>query len=208
MPPFLGVILWGCLGWPGYTLVAVYFLLGTAATKIGLAEKEAKGIAESRGGARGPENVWGSALTGAVCAIAFALWGDPLWQLGFAASFAAKLADTVSSEVGKAYGQRTFLITSLKPVPPGSEGAVSLEGTLAGWSAAALLTGLAIALAVMPLNWWWICWGAAIVATTVESWLGATVQPQFEWLTNEVINGIQTTIAAAIAVSGALLLSA
>ena len=50
-------------------------------------------------------------------------------------------ADTASSEIGKAYGRRTFLITTLRPVPPGTEGAVSLEGTTAG-AVAALLVAL------------------------------------------------------------------
>jgi len=44
-----------------------YFLVGSAVTRIGMAEKEAEGIAEKLW-ARGPENVWGSALTGALCA--------------------------------------------------------------------------------------------------------------------------------------------
>ena len=41
-----------------------------------------------------------------------------------------------------------------------------------------------------------------------ESWLGATTQGEegFEWLTNDVVNGVQITIAAglAVAVGGAL----
>ena len=203
----LGLLVWGSLGWRGYAIVAIYFLLGTSVTKIGMKEKEEKGIAEKRGGARGPENVWGSALTGAVCAIASLCWVSPIWLLGYASSFAAKLADTTSSEIGKAYGKRTFLITSLKPVPPGSEGAVSLEGTLAGWLAASVLTAVAYGLGAIPLSWVWICWLAAIVATTFESWMGATIQPQFAWLTNEVVNGIQTTVAAAIAMAIAVSLS-
>ncbi|CAN0554328.1 unnamed protein product, partial [Ectocarpus sp. 8 AP-2014] len=32
----------------------------------------------------------------------------------------------------QAYGKHTFLITTFKPVAAGTEGAVSLEGTLAG----------------------------------------------------------------------------
>ncbi len=46
-----------------------YFLVGSAVTRIGMEQKEAEGIAEKRSGARGPENVWGSALTGALCAL-------------------------------------------------------------------------------------------------------------------------------------------
>ena len=201
----LGLVVWGGLGWQGFAIVAVYFVLGTAVTKVGMKEKEAKGIAEKRGGARGPENVWGSALTGAVCALGYAIQPHSLWVLGYVASFSAKLADTTSSEIGKAYGKRTFSIVTLKPVPAGSEGAVSLEGTIAGWVAAFLLTGLGFWLAsLLPdatVLWKWSlpCWVAAVLATTAESWIGATVQGQFKWLTNEVVNGIQTTLAAAIA---------
>ncbi|NEP46547.1 MAG: DUF92 domain-containing protein, partial [Okeania sp. SIO2H7] len=65
----LGVIIWGTLGWQGYGVIMFYFLVGSAVTRIGMAEKEAAGIAEKRSGARGPENVWGSALTGTICAL-------------------------------------------------------------------------------------------------------------------------------------------
>jgi uncharacterized protein (TIGR00297 family) len=69
----LGVLIWGILGWQGYTVVMFYFLVGSAVTRIGLAQKEAAGIAEKRSGARGPENVWGSALGATVCALWVAL---------------------------------------------------------------------------------------------------------------------------------------
>ena len=47
---------------------------------------------------------------------------QPLLLVGFAASFAAKLADTFGSEIGKRWGRRAVLITTLRPVPPGTEG--------------------------------------------------------------------------------------
>ena len=91
----LGVILWGTLGWQGYTIVVFYFLVGSGVTCIGMAEKEAAGIAEKRSGARGPENVWGSALTATICALGvFAIHyleryqaAVPLLLLGYVASF-------------------------------------------------------------------------------------------------------------------------
>ena len=208
----LGLIVWGCWGWRGYAVVSVYFLGGTAVTKIGLQRKQAKGIAEKRGGARGPENVWGSALTGAICALGFLIWAHPFWWLAYCASFAAKLADTTSSEVGKAYGQKTFLITTLKPVPAGTEGAISLEGTLAGYAAALGLSLLSFGLSggwigsLLPWQWIGICGIAAIIATTVESWIGVVLQPKLDWLTNEVVNGIQTTLAALLALLLGLLI--
>lgn len=67
------------------------------------AKKESLGIAEGRGGARGPENVWGSAATAALCALATlkAPQHAALLRIGFVASLATKLADTFASEVGK-----------------------------------------------------------------------------------------------------------
>lgn len=54
----LGTGLWATLGWRGWTLCVAYLFLGQAVTKVRFAEKEKLGIAEKRGGRRGPENVW------------------------------------------------------------------------------------------------------------------------------------------------------
>ena len=98
--------------------------------------KGGQGIAERRGGRRGPESVWGSAATGLLCAAASvqvnpALAVYDLLVLGYVSSLATKLADTFASEIGKAYGTTTFLITILERAEPGTVGAVSFEGTLA-----------------------------------------------------------------------------
>lgn len=54
----LGTGLWATLGWRGWTLCVLYLFLGQAVTKVRFEEKEKRGIAEGRGGRRGPENVW------------------------------------------------------------------------------------------------------------------------------------------------------
>ena len=210
----LGILIWGSLGWQGYCVVMFYFLVGSAVTRIGLAEKEAAGIAEKRSGARGPENVWGSALVGALCALGTlavpTLFPDSpdqfastvsLLILGYVASFSTKLSDTCASEVGKVYGRRTFLITTLQAVPRGTEGAVSLEGTLAGAVASIAIAGLAWAIGFISPLGIVICAIAAFVATNVESLIGATVQTQFDWLTNEWVNVINTLIGAIAAMA-------
>lgn len=213
----LGVLVWGCLGWRGYAVVMVYFLVGSAVTRIGMARKEAAGIAEKRSGMRGPENVWGSALAGTLCALGIlwlsywnsdgGVWID-LLRLGYVASFSTKLADTTASEVGKAYGKHTFLITTLKPVPPGTEGAVSLEGTLAGVAASGAIALLGWALGLISPLFVLLCLVAAFIATNLESVIGATLQSQWDWLTNELVNVINTVLGAAIAIALGLLLQA
>ncbi|BAY28706.1 hypothetical protein NIES2107_05380 [Nostoc carneum NIES-2107] len=206
----LGVIIWGTLGWQGYLVVAFYFLVGSGVTRIGIAQKEAEGIAEKRSGARGPENVWGSALIAALCALGIGTLSagffslpqsvvaslKSLLVLGYVASFSTKLSDTCASEVGKAYGKRTFLITTLQPVPRGTEGAVSLEGTLAGVvaSIAIAFVGWGVGLIDFAGVVW--CAIAALIATSLESVIGATLQSQYTWLTNELVNIINTLIGA------------
>lgn len=71
-----------------------------------------EGVAEKKRGRRGPESVVGSSAAGCVCSL-MAISGvggaafSQLWRLGFVASFCTKLSDTVSSEIGKAYGKTT-----------------------------------------------------------------------------------------------------
>jgi uncharacterized protein (TIGR00297 family) len=216
---FLGVLLWGTLGWQGYIVVMFYFLVGSAVTRIGIEQKEAEGIAEKRSGARGPENVWGSALTGALCALGIGiinlelisiprfLFPSPqfLLLLGFVASFSTKLSDTCASEVGKAYGKRTFLITTLQPVPRGTEGAVSLEGTLAGLVGSAAIAFLAWGVGLINILGVVWCILAAFIATNIESVIGATLQSKYTWLTNEVVNILNTLIGAIAAMLLALI---
>ncbi|MEM8780096.1 MAG: TIGR00297 family protein [Cyanobacteria bacterium P01_G01_bin.49] len=199
----LGVIILGTLHWQGYVIVVFYLFVGSAVTRIGMAKKEAAGIAEKRSGMRGPENVWGSALIGTLCALGTLFVPSP-WQqfliLGYMASFSTKLSDTTASEVGKAYGKRTFLITTLKPVPPGTEGAISLEGTLAGIVASAVIALLGWGIGVIDLIDVLWCIVAAFIATNLESLIGATLQEKFDWMTNEVVNIINTFIGALVAI--------
>jgi uncharacterized membrane protein len=42
---------------------------------------------------------------------------------------------------------------------------------------------------------------ACVVANTFESYLGATTQGKVEWLNNDLVNMIQITLAAAVAVA-------
>ncbi|MEM6425852.1 MAG: TIGR00297 family protein, partial [Cyanobacteria bacterium P01_D01_bin.128] len=207
----LGVIIWGALGWRGYAVVMVYFIAGSAATRIGKAQKEAAGIAEKRSGQRGPENVWGSALVGALCALGrialpfsgaseeTVLLGSALLGIAYVASFSTKLSDTCASEIGKAYGKTTYLITTFKAVPAGTEGAVSLEGTMAGIAASAAIAAVGLLVRLISPMEVWICVIAAFVATNIESLIGATLQERFDWLTNELVNVANTLIGAGVA---------
>jgi uncharacterized protein (TIGR00297 family) len=182
--------------------VVLYLALGSLVTRLGFRRKQQQGLAEGRGGRRGPENVWGSASTGASLALLTVLPTAPvaLLQLGFAASFAAKLADTFGSEIGKRWGRHTVLITTLQPVPPGTEGAISLEGTAASLLGSGLMAAVMLRLGLLSDGAsWLLVTVVGLAATLLESWIGAALQRRWLWLSNELVNAIQTLLAAVLA---------
>ncbi|XP_074575843.1 protein VTE6, chloroplastic-like [Curcuma longa] len=202
----LGILSWRAFGPSGFFIVAAYFAIATAATKLKIAQKEALGIAEKRGGRRGPGSVIGSSASACVCALlSINNMGGALfarfWQLGFVACFCTKLTDTVSSEIGKAYGKTTYLATTFKVVPKGTEGAVSIEGTVSGVAASIVLAGIAYSMGQVDLPHASICVLASQIANFVESLIGATLQDKnsFQWLNNDIVNVINISIGSILA---------
>ncbi|KAG5597534.1 hypothetical protein H5410_038766 [Solanum commersonii] len=220
----LGTLTWRAFGSSGFLLVATYFVIGTAATKVKMSQKEAQGVAEKRKGRRGPGSVIGSSAAGCVCAFLSinGVGGEAftrLWELAFVASFCTKLSDTVSSEIGKAYGKTTYLVTTFKVVPRGTEGAVSAEGTLAGLLASVLLAfvgylngqvllydltlkSLRSTMVQINIPGAVICVVAAQIANFGESLIGASFQEKegFRWLNNDVVNVINISLGSILAV--------
>ncbi|XP_044480615.1 protein VTE6, chloroplastic-like, partial [Mangifera indica] len=93
---FLGTLTWRAFGPYGFLLVATFFVIGTAATKVKMAQKEVQGLLK-RGKEEEVLSIYG------VGGKAF----YRLRQLRFVSGFCTKLSDTVSSEIGKAYGKTT-----------------------------------------------------------------------------------------------------
>lgn len=195
----IGSAIFVALGWQGWMLLFVTFVAASMATRTGRARKQLLGIAEERGGRRGAGNA--IANTG-VAAIAAVLAGldvhSAAARLAFVAALVAGGSDTIASEIGKAYGRRTWSITSLSRVPPGTSGAMSLEGTIAGLLGAAALGALAIGLGLLALSSLALVVIAATIGAVVESWLGATLE-QPGILNNDVLNFINTAAAAGAA---------
>ncbi len=197
----LGTAIYLFLDWRGYLLLVAFFVIGSACTKIGYRRKAAANLAQEKGGRRGARHALANAGVAAACALFAAVTVHPvLFAVGFAAAFATAAADTSSSEIGQLLGRRTFLITTLRPVPRGTEGAVSLEGTLAGIAASALVGVLGAALGLYP-------WGAvvpivvaAFVGTTLESVVGAALEKR-RLLDNEALNFLNTLVGALVGIA-------
>lgn len=150
---FLGTILILGAGWPMYVALLTFFIIGTAATKLGYQRKAKLGLAQEGGGRRGFSHAFSNVGVAAICAIAVSRlsrvdaspleWMTLAYLMGIA-SLATAAADTTASEIGQLIGRRAFLPLTLKRVPVGTEGAISIEGTLAG-----LVAGFVVALAAV-----------------------------------------------------------
>jgi len=196
----LGSVLFTFAGWQGFSMLLLFFVLGTACTKFGSAKKRSLGIAQEKGGRRGAKNAFANTGTGVVCAILAVV--TPFREVGLlalAAAFATATFDTVSSEIGQALGRRHHLITTFRRVPAGTDGAVSIEGTLAGFVGAAILAAAAWGTGLVTPAGALIVVAAAFVGATAESYLGALVKGAKK-VDNELINFTNTAIGAAVAV--------
>jgi len=195
----LGTLLFGLGGPAGFAMLLVFFVLGTAFTKLGYARKASLGIAQEKGGRRAAKHAIANSGAGVLAAFLMAATGAPsAFALALVAAFATALSDTTGSEIGQAYGRTPFLITTFRRVPPGTDGAVSVEGTLAGIAASALVAAAAWGLGLVDGIGAGIVVAAAFVGTTLESYLGATLERKQE-VDNEVVNFMNTAAGAAAA---------
>ena len=129
---FVGVVCGG-MGSVGWLLTLIVFsFMGFAVTKFRFQIKESKGLQEGKKGERTYRNVLANGLVPALVAIvAFATGTQDsvLAVTAYVSSVAVAAADTTASELG-VLSDRTYLITTGEKVAPGTNGGVSLNGTL------------------------------------------------------------------------------
>jgi uncharacterized protein (TIGR00297 family) len=198
----IGTVITAGLGLPGLAVMIAFFVVGTVVTKLGYRVKAQRGIAQEKGGARGWRNAWANGGVPAALAL-LAGFSAPdersLFALAYAAAVATAAADTCSSEVGKAFGRRTFLITTLRPVPPGTEGAISAEGTFAGLAGGTIVAIVGAAGGLYGPRALVLVAIAGLLGSLAESVLG-TVAEKRGWLDNDLLNAVNTAIGAALVV--------
>jgi uncharacterized protein (TIGR00297 family) len=180
-------------------LLGATFAMAVVTSRLGLRQKRRLGIEEARGGRRGAGNAF--ANTGGAAAAAVLSASSYATQpalLAFVAALAAAGSDTAASEIGKAWGRRTYLVSTLRRVAPGTSGAVSFEGTAAGLLGALALGALGVALGLVPARMLMPVVAGATIGSFAESAIGATLEGRGV-VNNDVLNFLNTAIAAAAA---------
>ncbi len=192
----VGTTIYASLGPRGFAVLALFVVGGSLLTRLGYRSKQRAGTAQEHGGRRGARNALANCAVAVLCAILAAATGQDLFTTAFVASLGAAFADTSESEVGQLFARTPRLITTLRKVPPGTDGAVSLPGTLAGVLAACLIAALALALGLLgsPQTALLVAI-AAFLGTVADSLIGARY-PRFG---NEATNVLCTLVAAVLA---------
>ncbi len=158
-----------------FLVMLAFFIIGSASTRFQFARKKAMGVEQERGGARGYKNAFSNGLVGTGAAVIFGLTGDPLWAALFVGSIATATADTVASEIGVT-GGRPIMITTLKQVPEGTNGGITVKGEAASLLGSAMIAGLAFGLQMISLPVFFICVLAGFLGTNIDSVIGATLE--------------------------------
>lgn len=185
-------------------------LLAYIATRFGRMKKEQLGTAEKR---RGREASQIAANLGIAMLVsndffqsAFAntslaprLASSPgIFFVAALAALAEAAADTVSSEIGQVLGRRPRMITTLRSTTPGTNGAISLAGTIAGIAAAALIAAAGVSAVGGGVAALYIATAGAVFGLLFDSLLGATLERR-GLLNNDAVNFLSTASAAAFA---------
>jgi uncharacterized protein (TIGR00297 family) len=194
----IGWIVYAGAGFTGLAMMTVFFILGTAATSWQKEKKLNIGEHATHQQIRSVRQVLANAGIAGLAGLLNLLWKghEPLPEIAMAGSLASAAADTLSSELGMLYGRRFYNILTGKPDQKGLDGVVSIEGTLIGTIAAAIIAG------VYMLGQGWngpvflIIVFSGTFGNLLDSILGATLERKGRCGNNMVNFG--NTLAAAI----------
>lgn len=114
------------------------------------------------------------------------------------AALSEAAADTVSSELGQVCGGRPRMITTLSVVDPGTDGAITLIGSLAGMLAAAAVAAIGAWALRGTVAMFAFSSAGAVFGLFFDSLLGATLE-NAALLNNDAVNYLSTSSAALFA---------
>jgi uncharacterized protein (TIGR00297 family) len=204
---FVGLVVYVSLGFYGFLVLLAFHFMGAAVTRTGYKEKAKKRVAQKK---RSLDNVLANGLFPAVAAALSSTVSSQgiLFFVAYVSTIAAAAADTVSSEIGQLSRTKPRLITTFEEVETGTNGGVSMLGTLSGLGAAILISLFAVFLNVkdVPFQSLFIpVTAAGFAGTTIDSFLGATLE-QRGIMGNDMVNliSIGSGFAISIAIYSAL----
>jgi uncharacterized protein (TIGR00297 family) len=195
----VGTTIYASLGPRGFAVLALFVIGGSLLTRLGYGSKQRTGTAQEHGGRRSARNALANCAVATFCAILAATGSEP-FTAAFIASLGAAFADTAESEIGQLFSRTPRLITTLQKVPPGTDGAVSLPGTLAGAGAAGLTAVLGLALGMLETP-------APALLVATAAFLGTVADSLIGGLSSRTGNDLTNVLCTFVAALLALILT-
>jgi len=195
-------LLFAGVGPAAFATLAALFLMTWVSTRLGYRRKLALGLAERREG-RNAWQVLANLSVAALGSVLFSATGNRVWLVAVVAALTEAATDTVASEIGQCRGPDARLITTWQRVPAGTDGGITISGSIAGMAAGLAIAAIATAGGMLPQAQLWIPVAAGFAGMLIDSLLGATVQRR-GWISNQGVNLFATLAAAALAYVSAL----
>jgi uncharacterized protein (TIGR00297 family) len=184
----VGTLIFGFGGWIWGLVLITFFISSSWLSHYRRDEKEVVAEKFAKGSRRDLGQALANGGLGAVLAVAFARFPDPLLFAAFLGVMATVNADTWATELGILSRVPPRLVTTGKVVPPGTSGGVTRLGIWASVAGALLIGAMATALtqieSLLSGNHWQLeavslpllAIGGGLVGSLFDSLLGATVQ--------------------------------
>ncbi len=173
-----------------FTLILLFYIIGSISSRYKYSSKEVLGLAEY---GRGYANVFGNSLAPLFFALQYSVTKNEFFLLAFVSSVATALGDTMASEIGKT-AKNVYLITNFKRVKAGTSGGISLIGEVSAIIGALIISISGFLLKMINLYQVVIVTLSAFIAIHVDSVLGATLEER-GYLTNSAVNALATLSA-------------
>ncbi len=198
-----------------FLLLLIFLILGFIVTKFRFGYKEKRRLHEGGNGVRRVGNVIANGLPPAIAALLVIAFPIEKMAIPFTVSIAVANSDTFASEIG-VLSNNAYMITDLKKIEPGVNGAVSWLGQGSALLGAAVIGVVSFFFLHVEAPWVIFSIFLGFLGCQIDSLLGATLQggeqsrenqlPSDAILTNSDVNLISISLTGLIAFVIAVLL--
>jgi uncharacterized protein (TIGR00297 family) len=162
-------------GWSWAIVLITFFIASSVLSRYRRAAREARiGQIVEKGDERDAIQVFANGGLFAAAALIGTATGDARWSAAALGALAAAAADTWATEIGTLARGLPRSIVSLKPLPAGTSGAITVPGTIASLAGAAAVTAVA---SLTGLGRWPLAiFVGGVTGSLADSVVGATIQ--------------------------------